>query len=66
MEKMITNCTDCPMARQNDYRYSTSFVCNASDAIMVVYANEHREDDELPAPEDCPLRNESIVITLKQ
>jgi len=65
MNKTVNNCTDCPMAKQINSRYSTSFICNVSEAIMLIVNNEDREDHELPPPTDCPLKDESITITLK-
>jgi len=53
------------MAKQINSRYSTSFICNVSEAIMLIVNNEDREDHELPPPTDCPLKDESITITLK-
>ena len=66
MERMITNCTDCPLAKQGNTRYSATFICNVSDEIMIISHNEEREDSELPIPRNCPLKQESITITLKQ
>jgi len=53
------------MAKQINSRYSTSFICNVSEAILLILDNEDREDTELPPPSDCPIKDESITITLK-
>lgn len=59
----VHNCTDCPMARIKDFKYTILYFCNISDEIMHVFKNSDTDDDELPLPLRCPLRQTSINIT---
>ena len=69
MEKMVSNCSNCPMATYAGGKYHASWYCNLDESLERRTWVNHEDEEiahEIPAPTDCPLRNESIVITLKQ
>lgn len=61
--RTVDNCTNCPMARDKNYKYTILYSCNISDEIMTVFKDSDIDDDELPLPLRCPLRQTSINIT---
>ena len=67
MERMVTNCSNCPMATFGGGKHHDMYYCNLDPTLersTIVYHDD--DDDNIPAPEDCPLKDESFVITLKQ
>ena len=69
MERMVTNCSNCPMATYGGGKYADMYYCNLEPSFERGIRVEHETEetaDTLPAPNDCPLKDESFVITLKQ
>lgn len=58
MECKITGCSDCPMFENNP---DEGFICNHPDGDIV---NRKGIDSYTGHPADCPLRKESLTITL--
>jgi hypothetical protein len=61
MEKIVTGCNDCPCC---NLHIDGEFYCDMDRSYGTKRIRTH-DDDISPFPKWCPLKKESITITLK-
>lgn len=68
MERMVTNCSNCPLATYGGGKYADMYYCNLDPTLNRGIRVDHENEEDahlIPAPADCDLKDESFVITLK-
>jgi len=66
----VTHCSDCPMGEYFEAKDSMGFNCLADKdnvkTVIYVSNEDDRFADEMPLPDECPLRTKTITIKLNQ
>jgi len=67
----VTHCSDCPMGEYWDVSGEEGYNChfdpeNTNTVIKSNWIFDDQFADEMPLPDECPLRTKTITIKLNQ